>query len=344
MRPGRRESAVEPHDPVPVGHDSGEQRDTLIGVHGQKRCGVGIGYSGSQLRKFVVGSDDTVDLTCLVLPDALDGALGGKGAEDGADVGGEGRPHGQAGAGSDPGANRVDGVAREAMPSRGVLDVYLFQESGAAAADRAVQAGPEVVIARPLDASLLGLEGVGGNVQAFREQPEFAGASESSVAGPAAADVEVLVPPDVHCENVFHLQSAPGAAVAQHEANQLQPDVQRYLCSVVEVGEAAGKEPVETEAVQSSLNAEMSKGRDLRLADGQMADAGVRGERLDRLKTGRLDLAVIADGDLGAGVVPVIVTVGGVVLADAIDVGELHIAIFQRLPRKGHGMWDKGHR
>ncbi|MFJ1599888.1 hypothetical protein [Streptomyces sp. NPDC088261] len=108
----------------------------------------------------------------------------------------------------------------------------------------------------------------------------------------AASDVEVLVPPDVHCENVVHLQPAPGAAVAQHESNQLQPDVQRHLCSVVEVGRTAGKEPVETEAVQRSLKAEVSKRRDLRLADRQMVDAGVRGERLDHLKIGRLDLAV----------------------------------------------------
>ncbi|MFJ5264212.1 hypothetical protein ACIQAC_27490 [Streptomyces sp. NPDC088387] len=106
----------------------------------------------------------------------------------------------------------------------------------------------------------------------------------------------------------------------------------------MEVGKTAGKEPVEIEAVQRSLNAEVSKRRDLRLADRQMVDAGVRGERLDRLKIGRLDLAVIADAVLGAGVVPVIVTVGGVVLADAIDLGELHIAIFQRLLRKCHGI------
>ncbi|MFC8247321.1 hypothetical protein [Streptomyces chartreusis] len=61
-----------------------------------------------------------------------------------------------------------------------------------------------------------------------------------------------------------------------------------------------------------------------------MGDAGVRGERRDRLETGRLDLAVIADGVLAAPVVPVPVTVGGVVLGDAVDVGKLHVAFFQR--------------
>ncbi|MEV4333597.1 hypothetical protein AB0K02_24170 [Streptomyces sp. NPDC049597] len=102
----------------------------------------------------------------------------------------------------------------------------------------------------------------------------------------------------------------------------------------MEVGKTARKQPVEPEAVQRPLEAELREQRNLWLADGQSDDARVRGERLDRLKIARLDLAVIADGVLGAGVVPVIVTVGGVVLGDAVDVGELHVAIFQRIPQE----------
>lgn len=64
----------------------------------------------------------------------------------------------------------------------------------------------------------------------------------------------------------------------------------------------------------------MRQGRDLWFTYGQVIDAAVPGEGRDRLKIGRLDLAVIADGVLTAGVMPVFVTVGGVVFGDAVDV------------------------
>ncbi|MGW8604467.1 hypothetical protein ACWGLB_36645 [Streptomyces sp. NPDC055893] len=102
----------------------------------------------------------------------------------------------------------------------------------------------------------------------------------------------------------------------------------------MEVGKTAREKCAETEAIQGRFEAEMDERRDLRLAHGQTVDACIRGERLNRLKIGRLDLAVIAGDVLGTGVVPVIVTVGGVVLGDAIDVGELHTDIFQRCPEE----------
>jgi hypothetical protein len=81
--------------------------------------------------------------------------------------------------------------------------------------------------------------------------------------------------------------------------------------------------PCEAVAARSDVR------RDLRLADRQAIDAGLRGERLDGPKTGRLGFAVVADGVLRAGVLPVFVTVGGVVFGDAVDVGKLHAAIFR---------------
>ncbi|MET8640562.1 hypothetical protein [Streptomyces sp. NPDC004675] len=191
-----------------------------------------------------------------------------------------------------------------------------------------MQSGPEVVVGRPLDAVGVRLHVVRGCVQTFREQPERACSCQRLVAGPTTADVEVLVPPDVHCECALRLQSAPGAAAAQHEPYQLQSDTERNLRPVVEAGKAGRKERVEPEVVQGWLDAEVNEGRDLWLADGQAVDAGSRSERLDRLKTGRLGLAVIADGVLGTGVSPMFVTFGGVVLGDAIDVGKLHVSIF----------------
>ncbi|MFP3988857.1 hypothetical protein U9R90_15400 [Streptomyces sp. E11-3] len=90
-----------PHHAVIVRHDSGEQRDTITGVHGQKRCSVGTGYPSSQLRELAFVSDGAVDPAVLALPDTLDEALGRECSEDGSDVGGQVRPHGQAGAGSE---------------------------------------------------------------------------------------------------------------------------------------------------------------------------------------------------------------------------------------------------
>ncbi|MFI6648902.1 transposase family protein [Streptomyces sp. NPDC050529] len=78
-----------------------------------------------------------------------------------------------------------------------------------------VQTSPEVVVARPPVAVLLGYEVVRGSLQAFWEQPELAGAGKCYVAGPAAADVEVPIPPDVHSKRTLRLQSAPGT---RHQA------------------------------------------------------------------------------------------------------------------------------
>ncbi|MEU7962307.1 hypothetical protein AB0D09_02385 [Streptomyces sp. NPDC049097] len=106
-----------PYHSVAVGHDGGEQRHTLVGIHGQERRGLGTGHPGGRLREFVRVSDSAVHPAVLVLPDTFDQAFGGKGAEDRIDVAGQVRPHGQPRPGGDPGANRVDGVAGETVPS-----------------------------------------------------------------------------------------------------------------------------------------------------------------------------------------------------------------------------------
>lgn len=98
----------------------------------------------------------------------------------------------------------------------------------------------------------------------------------------------------------------------------------------MEVRKAAGQEPLDPEAVHRALDAETCERDDPWLTDGQLGDAGVSGQCRDRLEIGLLDLAVIADGVLAAPVVPVLVTVGGVVLGDAVDVGKLHVVIFQQ--------------
>ncbi|MEU1226208.1 hypothetical protein [Streptomyces sp. NPDC005828] len=98
----------------------------------------------------------------------------------------------------------------------------------------------------------------------------------------------------------------------------------------MEAGKTARKESAETEAVPRRLDAETDERRNLRLTDGQTVDAGIRGERLNRPKVGRLYFAVIAGDVFHARVVPVTVAVCGGVLTDAKDVGELHAVIFQR--------------
>ncbi|MET9922768.1 MULTISPECIES: hypothetical protein [unclassified Streptomyces] len=92
------------------------------------------------------------------------------------------------------------------------------------------------------------------------------------------------------------------------------------------------EEPVESETVHRRFRAEVREGGDLRLTHDQVVDARVPGERLDGPEAGRLDLAVIADGVLGAGAMPVLVTVGGIVGGDAVDVGELHLPIIRHAP------------
>ncbi|MGW3635651.1 hypothetical protein ACWD7F_36985 [Streptomyces sp. NPDC005122] len=142
-------------------------------------------------------------------------------------------------------------------------------------------------------------------------------------------------------ESAFHFQAAPGAVVAQHGSHQLQPDIERYLCPVVKTGWASREESVHPKAVHRRLDAEVREGRDLRFPYDQVIDGGVPGEGRDHLKIGRLNLAVVAEDVLGSGVVAAFVTVGGVVLGDAVDVGELHLPIIQHPPatpaRKCHG-------
>ncbi|MFJ8298250.1 hypothetical protein ACIQ9R_20500 [Streptomyces sp. NPDC094447] len=101
----------------------------------------------------------------------------------------------------------------------------------------------------------------------------------------------------------------------------------------MEAGKTARKR-AETEAIQWRFDAKVDERRDLRLAHRQTVDACINGECPNRLKIGRLDLAMIAGHVLDTRVVPVIVTVCGVVLGDAIDVGELHTDILQRCPEK----------
>lgn len=117
------------------------------------------------------------------------------------------------------------------------------------------------------------------------EQPELAGAGKCCVAELGAADVEVPVSPDVHSER------PSGTTVPQHQPHQLQADVQGHLRSAVEASKIARKERAETEAVQRRLDTEMDERRSFRFADRQTVDTGIRGERLNRLKVGRLDLA-----------------------------------------------------
>lgn len=131
-----------------------------------------------------------------------------------------------------------------------------------AGGDCPVQVGPEVIIAGPLDdlRFLLGLEGVRGGVQALGEQPELAGAGQRFLARPAAADVEVLVPPHVGCERVLRLQSAPGTAVAQHDPHQVQRDIEQHLRPVVEAGLARREESFQPETIHRRLDTEVREG------------------------------------------------------------------------------------
>ena len=84
----------------------------------------------------------------------------------------------------------------------------------------------------------------------------------------------LMVPPHVDHERVLRLQSAPSPAVAQHDPYQLQRDVERYLCSVVETGLAGREEPCQPEIVHRRLNTEVGEGGNLRFAYDQVIDAG----------------------------------------------------------------------
>ncbi|MFF4544758.1 hypothetical protein ACFY1J_11015 [Streptomyces sp. NPDC001406] len=109
----------------------------------------------------------------------------------------------------------------------------------------------------------------------------------------------------------------------------------------MKAGQAGREESLQPEVPHRRLGTEVQTGGDLWLAYGQAVDTGFRGECLDGLKTGRLDLAVIADDVLIAGVVAVFVTVGGVVLGDAVDVGQWHSPMFpyeiDNVPRNFRG-------
>ncbi|MFE2516700.1 hypothetical protein [Streptomyces mirabilis] len=234
--------------------------------------------------------------------------------------------------------------ARDAIPARTVSTVsrvrWCHREAPSRYISSRIPALPSatarcrsgVIVAGSLNTVFLGLEVVRGGIQAFWEQSKLAGPRQRRLAWPAAADVQVLVPSDVHGECALHLQSAPDATVTQHAPHQLQRDIERHLRSVMEAGKAGRKESLKPEVFQRPLEAEVREGRHLGFAYGQALDAGLHGERQDRLQIGRLDLAVIADGVLGARVVPVFITVGRVVLGDAVHVGELHVPILQHSP------------
>lgn len=194
-----------------------------------------------------------------------------------------------------------------------------------------MQTGPELVVAGPLSVIAIGFHVVRRRVHAFREQAERTSPGQSVLARLAAADVEVLVPSHVHPEGIPRLQPTPGSAVTEHDPNQFQRDVERHLRSVVEARRAGREESVQPRSLQRLLDTEVHGGRDLWLANGQVIDSGTHREGLDRLQVRRLDLVVIAERVFGADVVAVFITVGGVVLGDAIDVGE-HNLIFQHVP------------
>ncbi|MEV6594269.1 hypothetical protein [Streptomyces acidicola] len=123
-------------------------------------------------------------------------------------------------------------------------------------------------------------------------------------------------------EHVLRLQSAPGTAHAQHDPHQLQRDIEQHLRPVVEAGPAGREEPCQPETGCRRLDAEVRHRGNLRFTYDQVIDASVRGECGDCLKTGRLDIAVAADGVLRTGVVTMFVAVSGVVLGDAVHVGQ----------------------
>ncbi|MFD8805302.1 hypothetical protein [Streptomyces sp. NPDC059597] len=61
---------------------------------------MGAGHPGGRFGELVVLGDGAGDGAVVVLPDAFDQAIDGQGSQDGVDVGGQGRPDGETGAGS----------------------------------------------------------------------------------------------------------------------------------------------------------------------------------------------------------------------------------------------------
>lgn len=190
-------------------------------------------------------------------------------------------------------------------------------------ADGPAETGPEVGVGGALNmCGVVGGEVVRRGVQALGEQAECSGAGQRGLAGPAAAEVEVLVPADVHRELSLRFQAAPGAVVPEHRSDEFHADTDRHRCPVVEPGGAGGEEAGQAVAVDRWFRAEVDTTAELRLADGQLVDTAVFGEGGDGLQVGGFDRSVVAGRVLGAGVVAVLVAVGGVVLGDLIDVGQ----------------------
>lgn len=106
-----------PQDAVVVRHDSSAQRHTFTRIQRQECGSAGTGHSGGQFGGPLLVGDGTVDEAVVVLPYAFDKAVSGQGSQDGADIGGQRWPDSETGPGSQCDANRVDGVAREVVPS-----------------------------------------------------------------------------------------------------------------------------------------------------------------------------------------------------------------------------------
>lgn len=199
------------------------------------------------------------------------------------------------------------------------------------AADRPVQAVPEVGVGRALYVLwVIGGEVVRRCVHAFREESERAGAGQRRFARAAAADVEVLVPADVHGECSLRLQTAPGAVVAEHGPDEFQAGGHRYQGTVVEPGEAGWEDVGQAVAVDRWLQAEVGEAADLRLADSQLVDIGFFGEGSDGLQVCGFDRSLVTGRRLDASVVAVLIAVGRIVLGDLIDVWQ-HVTARRRL-------------
>ncbi|MGW7061144.1 hypothetical protein ACWGHM_21805 [Streptomyces sp. NPDC054904] len=201
------------------------------------------------------------------------------------------------------------------------MEVPLLQYRSLPHGDGPAQAGPEVVVGGPLRAGLVEVRVVGRGFQPLREEAEGPGAGRGALAGLVSADVDVLVPPDVHGEPVLHFQPAPGTVGAEHAPDQLQADGDGHPRTVVVPAEVGWEEPGKAVSVDRRLQAEagVDVGGDLRLSDDQMVDAGVLGEGGDRLQIRGLDRSVVAGRVLGADVAAVLVTICGVVLGDPLD-------------------------
>lgn len=316
----------------------------LIGIQGYDADSTRAGELGGHCAELGLVHDRAGDPPVLVLPDDFHQALVGQRGQGCIDVGEQVRPDFQLGARCQLGAHRLDVVAGEAVPPGGVRGVGLLQERGAVGADRPVQASPEVGVGRALYVlGVVGGEVVRRGVQAFGEQLERAGAGQRRFAGLAAADVEVLVPADVHRECSLRLQTAPGAVVAEHGPNEFQADGDRHQRTVVEPGEASREQVGQTVAVDRWLQTEVDEASDLRLADGQLVDAGFLGEGGNGLQVGGFDRSVVAGRGLGAGVVAVLIAVGGVVLGDLVDVGQ-HVTACRKskVPLHSRGVRGRG--